>query len=90
MHTQGKWSESGRFRHKIFISSDDGRSICTINDVTDNAEANAKRIVQAHNSHDDLLEVCKEVVSELRGKMRGSNWVRINRKAKLAIAQAEE
>ena len=89
-HTQGKWYVGKDiFGYcRIFRKPEKDKSQKLIALIGDN-EANAKRIVLTHNSFDDLLEVCKMLVSGVE-IIRSPNELKTTIKfAKQAIAQAE-
>lgn len=93
MHTQGKWTTREIEENYINIVIDDnsGRLIGQICKVFDNSEANAKRIVQMHNSYDGLLEACKSMLKNLK-KEELTQYVdfHVRKQMREAIAQAEE
>ncbi len=68
-HTKGKWKIDGGTNKKgdLFIWKTGeyygGHAIATIHgEIEEGAEANAEHIVRCVNSHDALLEACKEMV----------------------------
>ena len=97
MHTEGKWgfarAERAYNKGDISINTVDKEGsvtsdlICLVRRVPGDDFANAKRIVQAVNSYDGLLEVCvlaREYIFE------GGNSRILGEKLNKAIAQAEE
>ena len=64
MHTQSKWTVNIEF-NGIWVESKN-RKIAKLGSLDKNKLANANRIVQMHNSFDDLLEACKIAIFELQ------------------------
>lgn len=67
MHTKGKWKISvGRFKYGgVWIKAESEEEVCKMLanlPLKDNRKANAKRICQAVNSHDGLLDALKEAL----------------------------
>lgn len=64
-HTPTPWEiahyEGGLLEGLNFIRSADGEEICSINDASEKAKANAAYIVRAVNAHEEMLLVLKEL-----------------------------
>ena len=95
MHTKGKWT-TRELKNEVYEIHGEMTLIAAVGEATTNptSEANAKRIVQAVNSHDDLLEVSKMIVEENLANYEALGELAfaidyIANKAKQAIAQAE-
>ena len=75
MHTEGKWRQWDNQKQTIYVPIKGGKieTICRVDTNRKDWEANAKRIVQAVNSFDDLLEVAKLTLSLIyQGKVYDS------------------
>jgi len=102
MHTKGKWRIAKREGHSngvrpvIYTKDVDRIAIISYRGVPsiEEAEANARRICQCVNSHEDLLDAL-EAISQWAESRDGSaeqdekNLMAINEIAKQAIAKAE-
>ena len=97
MHTEGKW-EVEKSENKIFIIVDQNQLsvIAKMDFFNDNREEDAKRIVQAVNSFDDLLEACKGALEQFNNLETmaddDTTYLSTAQRAELeqAIAQAEK
>ncbi len=67
---------------------DDNGQIVTFSILDGLTEANTRRIVQCHNSHDRLVEACKEQLAD-RTAFRHMAYSTIN-KMNAALAEAEK
>ena len=108
MHTQVKWiiekdtpldAFGEDLKEIIYIMNKDDRYdtiICEI-ESSSYSDSNAKRIVQTHNSFDDLLEACSlardffdvtepDKLTVIQG---GVNWHEVYNLLRIAIAKAE-
>jgi len=93
IHTKGKWLADGR----NIISKHNGIELFIGDMLTghqipnEEAQANAKHIVQIHNSHEGLLEIVvnlKDLIERPENALyRTEHWIK---RAKKAIAQVEE
>ena len=97
-HTQGKWEVKPKLangtRHFNIVVNMPEKVICQTNvpgfgglePSPREIKANADRICRCVNSHDELLEACKKVVSKLHGT---THCPELFQACKAAIAKVE-
>lgn len=65
-HTAGEWKALLGLDDKISIHGDKLKRVCTFPNLSDEAEANAARIVKCVNSHDALIVALNRILNQQR------------------------